>query len=243
LHWAASSNKHSNVILTLIKHDPHLAEAKDQMGRYAIHLAAGEGNCAIVDALLKSKVTKIGFRDDLLRTPLHWCCVRGHVACTKLLCDRGANLNKVDQYGASPIHYAAEKNFADCVHVLVKMGAITDIKDENGETPIHWAASEGSTESVKLLLETDNVEIDCQDAQGLTPLHLSAYFGRTSTVVFLVQHGSDGILSGPFLFIVNALDSKDHSPLFRAVIGGSSDCTLALINERSDGIHRVLSNS
>lgn len=224
LHWAASSNRHSGCVKTLFKHDVHLADVKDNMGRYALHNAAGEGNCAIVDAFIKEKITKIGVRDNLGRTPLHWASVRGHVACIKLLCDRGANLDKVDQYGATALHYSAEKNFADCVHVLIKKGATVDVKDENGETPLHWSASEGAIDSVKMLVDTMRDSIDITDSQGLTPLHLAALSGSTACCVFLIQHGAS----------LWNLDSKQHTPLFRAVVGGSSDCTLALINEGAD---------
>lgn len=76
-------------------------------GSSALHLAADGGYLEIIDLLIDNDA-KLDTVDQLKRTPLHRSVWLGHGAVTKLLVDRGAVVEAVDNDGHTARDLAEE---------------------------------------------------------------------------------------------------------------------------------------
>ncbi len=72
-------------------------------------------------------------------TPLHIAARSGNCELAALLIDRGANVNGVDQIGATPILYVASYGSPVMLGLLIRKGADVNIRDRHGRTPLHEA--------------------------------------------------------------------------------------------------------
>jgi len=61
------------------------------------------------------------------------------IASIKLFLDAGADVNSVDNQGATALHGAAQKGWDQVVQFLVDRGAKLDVKDKKGHTPLDAA--------------------------------------------------------------------------------------------------------
>ena len=89
-------------------------------------------------------------------TPLHLTCFAGGEAATRLLVERGANLERLADSSFArvrPLGTAAFSGDVDSARVLLEAGASPDGRGEGGFTPLHSAAQNGNLEFVRLLLE------------------------------------------------------------------------------------------
>jgi ankyrin repeat protein len=65
-----------------------------------------------------------------------------------------------------------------------------DIKDNNNQTPMGWAARNGHDAIVKLLLDTETVDVNLKDTEyGLTPLSWVARNGNEVIIKLLFETG------------------------------------------------------
>ena len=94
-------------LLRAIAAAPGALDARDRLGRSALHLAAFSGQVAAVQMLLNSGAhASVGARDDV--TPLHFACQKGHVEVVKALLAGGAGPNARTRKGQTPLHMAAQ---------------------------------------------------------------------------------------------------------------------------------------
>lgn len=76
------------------------------------------------------------------QTALFQAVFRSKPQVTRLLLERGAVINKIDNAGGSPIFYAAYAGFAEGVDLLLRAGANLGITDRHGNTPLHDLAGD-----------------------------------------------------------------------------------------------------
>lgn len=76
-------------------------------------------------------------RDIAGHTALHHACTppNGHAEITKLLLEKGANVNAQNRYGEVPIFFPFQGGDATLVDLLMEHGADLDIPDANGDSP------------------------------------------------------------------------------------------------------------
>ena len=82
-------------------------------------------------------------------SPLMLAAIKGDVALSRRLLDRGARL---DPPGWTPLHYAASGPATELVALLLDRGAPIDAVSPNGSTPLMLAARYGAIDSAELLL-------------------------------------------------------------------------------------------
>ncbi|NTS77829.1 ankyrin repeat domain-containing protein [Catenovulum sp. SM1970] len=70
---------------------------------------------------------------------LHDAAMRGDLAEVKALIKDGADVNKLNQQGATPLHWAAFKGHLDVAKYLVGQGAKINAITEKGSTPLRLA--------------------------------------------------------------------------------------------------------
>lgn len=87
-------------------------------------------------------------------SPLHIAIENGHEECAKLLLDRGAALNAIDDDGWHPLHKAIKHGHEKCARLLLDLGVSSNIKNiKYGTTSLHMAVYYGQVSCIKLLFQ------------------------------------------------------------------------------------------
>jgi ankyrin repeat protein len=71
----------------------------------------------------------------------------------KKLIEKGADVNVVDEYGATALYWASYKGHSEIVKILIEAGADVNVVNRDGETALYWTSSWGYSEIVKILKE------------------------------------------------------------------------------------------
>jgi ankyrin repeat protein len=74
-----------------------------------------------------------------------WSATQGGEDSTRLLLDKGANLN------ATPLLADVQKWHQAIVKLLLEHGANVEVTDSNGFTPLTWAAYRGHADVARLV--------------------------------------------------------------------------------------------
>ncbi|KAL3922721.1 MAG: hypothetical protein SGILL_002051 [Bacillariaceae sp.] len=85
--------------------------------------AASEGDVEEVKALLEYGKIDLDSSDYDKRTALHLAAGEGHIDMVKLLCEKGADVNKRDRWNNRPLDDAKRQNLSECVRILEEHGA------------------------------------------------------------------------------------------------------------------------
>jgi len=83
---------------------------------------------------------------------LHYTAIWGYTDMTKLLLNKGANLDPIENdRGQTPLHLSAYHGHKADVELLIAHGANANVKDWDDKTPLTLAKENGHTEIVELL--------------------------------------------------------------------------------------------
>lgn len=96
------------------------------------------------------------------------------------------------------ISYAAEFGITPIVTYLLKnsANAAVDARDDRGRTPLWWASSAGHADIVKLLCDTNGVDINSMNQYDGTPLYAAAASGHLSVVRLLLNRCAEVNIKG-----------------------------------------------
>jgi ankyrin repeat protein len=95
----------------------------------------------------------------------------------KLLIEKGADVNALNNANESPIYNAAKGGDPEAIQLLLDAGADPNIPQKDGRRPIHEAARWGKDWAVTLYLE-HGADVNAQDNEGSTPLHEAVLWGK-----------------------------------------------------------------
>ena len=137
------------------------------------------------------------------RFPLHDAVFRGDFEFVKLLLEKGANIDTLDEEGETPIQmyswYVEHENHLEMIKLLLEKGAKTEVcacspytysykcrcdDDEHANGPLHTACSMGNLELCKLLLK-NGANVNLKGKDDNPPLHeLFVHCGGICNVKF-----------------------------------------------------------
>ena len=153
-------------------------EAKSRKGT-AAYYALEKGDCAIL-ALLADHGAII---DPLLHIAVE---DEERIDIMQTLLDRGADVNVLNESGASLAHIAATHRSSAMLDCLIDRGAPFDIADEHGMTPLLLAAERGKLEMVETLIKR-GARVDVTDSMGVTFLHYAVSQATPEIVAIAMQ--------------------------------------------------------
>jgi ankyrin repeat protein len=123
-------------------------------------------------------------------TPLLKAAEAGDSAAVKILLDKGANVNVVDDTGRTPLTFAAEKGSAEIVKMLLAGHANVNAATETGVTSLIYAASEGHADVVTMLLAA-KARVNATTDSGHTALTFAAWNGHADVARLLLTSGAN----------------------------------------------------
>jgi len=123
----------------------------DNWERSPLWMTAGNGNTAMVQALLEA-----GADPDRANvfgeTPLQRATREGHAEIITVLVEAGAGLDDREaRCGRTALHFAAMSGYGDCVKALIAGGASVSARDHRGNNPLDLAQRYGHDTSTKIL--------------------------------------------------------------------------------------------
>lgn len=106
--------------------------------------------------------------------------------------EAGADLNAVDEDGATPLHHAAHRtDDSTVIAVMAAAGANLSARDPADRTPLHLAAASNRRAAVVAALVAVGADLDARDSAGGTPLHASWANNNSEVARRLLQLGAD----------------------------------------------------
>ena len=123
-------------------------------------------------------------------TALMFAAREGHIDIVRLLLDRGANINAINDYERTALMWAANTGHTDVVRLLLDRGANINAVDGDGDTALMSASESGHTYTVRLLLDR-GANINAINGNGDTVLIGAAKIGHADTVRLLLKMGAN----------------------------------------------------
>jgi ankyrin repeat protein len=145
----------------------------------------------------------------------------GHHTITKLLLEKGTDINARDGHGRTPLSLAAKNGYEVTVKLLLEKGADIEAKDSKfNRTPLLKAARNGHVATVKLLLEK-GAFTEAKDRHLRTPLWQATIHLHYATIQLLLEKGAD----------TNCIDIDADTPLVFAIEKGNNTLLKLLLDK------------
>jgi hypothetical protein len=187
----------SKVTRTCIHLQPIMMNVKlGWYGQTQLHHCAENGFTTSVKRLLSIRNIIVNVKDDEYgMTPLHYAAWNGHVEITRLLLQKGADVNAKNKYGFTPLHLAALNGHIDILHFLVENGADLEAQGYEGRRALHLAADRGHLPFIQELISRYHVDINARENNGLTALWWVRARNNSTIITFLESNGGvdDGL--------------------------------------------------
>ena len=124
--------------------------AKDNLGRTPLHMAAFHGHLKLSGLLLDSGA-EVDAKDHVGMTPLHAAVLSGGRQEVQFLLDRKADIKARSAAGQTPLHLAAATGQPKLSKMLVERGADPESRDANGKTPLSYAVQNKHPQTTAVL--------------------------------------------------------------------------------------------
>eukprot|EP00900_Chrysochromulina_parva_P017556 jgi/Chrpa1/25801/Chrysochromulina_OHIO_Genome00001615-RA len=171
------------------------AYATDENGQTPFLLAVMMGKVAALRAFLDEGVEVDGTQHDPKKgTALGFASRKGNTECAKLLLERKADPNYVDEDRCSPMWWAANVSRPTSELVLQTLldgNADPNLADKHGVTPILLAYRKRGKKTFQFLLAADGVDLTIVDAKGVGLLLNASDNGDASVLLHCLSAGAD----------------------------------------------------
>jgi len=142
----------ADLVRAHLARNPALAGAWTQDGYTALHYAAFFGGADAAEALIDAGTDlEAVSRNAMGVRPLNSAAAGRHNDVSRLLVERGADVNAAQEQGFTPLHAAAQNGDADLVAVFLAAGADKDARLDDGRTAADVALEAGHEALAELL--------------------------------------------------------------------------------------------
>ncbi|XP_042911626.1 putative ankyrin repeat protein RF_0381 [Parasteatoda tepidariorum] len=192
-----SDEKEVRKLLTNADKVKDFINARDRIGRTALHVAAAYGYYDVTMTLLEHRYS-VAAEDLFGWKPIRYADKNGHWDIADLLLKNGANIDDMCEtmnqlllasVAKLPVktllHKAAEKGLLTLLNALLKSKSkLINKSDIRGQKPLHYAANKDIAE----ILITNGADIEAKNYRGETPIFLA---NSEEVVKFLIKQGAD----------------------------------------------------
>lgn len=192
-----------------------------------LHVAAQQGNCQMVQLLLKhgAQPDKFAWINNENKTPLHVAAQYGYLAVVQFLLPYYAQADIFKSPGRTPLQVAVASGYKDIVGYLLEHGAKLD-QSWMCWTPLLIAVSKNNISMVQFLLDR-GADANFNGNEEFSLLELAASNGYREIVKLLLDYGASKIQGRVY--------SKDYnSPLLSAVNNRHYDVMKLLLERGID---------
>lgn len=206
LHVRAARKSATQTIFRVLEHEPDTKSEK------------------VLSLLLRGRGAGIESRDEeTCATPLIWAASLGREGVVRMLLERGANIEAVNDLGMTALLEAASNGHVAVVRILVEKGAGLEVRNSTGSSALVCAAEGGHEEVVRALVEAGaDVDASCDGRTETSPLGAAIVWDRQEIVELLVEKGAN-------------VDGKSGNgstpPLFLAIEKGRHEAAKLLIEK------------
>jgi len=162
-------------------------------------------------------------RDPKGRTALMWAAEGGYEMVTKILLERGAGVDVVDNHRDTALIIASSSGSKAVVQMLLNSGTFVNAQNRFGLTALLVASREGDDEVVKLLLQ-HNADIEMSDQESRTAFWWGAFIGNEILVKLLLHHEAR----------TDIQDIYGYTALIAAALGGYDIMVKILLQSKAD---------
>ena len=142
--FEAAITRRADLVRSHLARDPGLARAWSADGYTALHYPAFFGGVDVAEGLLDAGAdVEAASRNDMGARPLHSAAAGRHLDVSRLLIERGADVNALEHGGYVPLHQAAQNGDGELVELLLATGADRDIRLDDGRTAADIALEAG----------------------------------------------------------------------------------------------------
>jgi len=173
------------------------------------------------------------------------------------------NIDSQDEGGRTSASHCAELGLEKSLGDILRLGAFADLADIEGRTPVHWACFNGQEKTLKILVDTKQVDLHRSDAAGQSAIwhamksNNSAVVGylcdidigvaddtnkvRETAIIWAVQHCNGEVVQAILSRLLDAkkysIDQTDKSQrtlLYHAAKAGNAAAVNLLIEHGAD---------
>lgn len=141
--------------------------------------------------------------------PIHIACEMGNMQALKILLDRGASLETLDEEGLTPLFYSVRCKDICMFKYLISIGANIFHEEYQKRSLFYWAASTLRLDILEELLEK-GLDPNSKTVLGRTAISKAAWNGTANILKFLIE--IPGIE-------IDTPDARGRTPLHNAVWG------------------------
>lgn len=218
----ACANGHCSVVSVLSEHDAStdLCNVRENT---PLAVAVNRKRLDVVKILLNSGA-RVDPKNEDLNTPLSLACVHGTVDIIRYLVVYGANVNSKNIDHETPLTISATSGCLEAVEFLVNQGGNFNHVDCHGYTAVTNACIMGYVDVVEFLLSR-GVSLDNVGTQS--PLSCAASSNCCKMVEYLLMKGAK----------INSYDGYSLTPLSSAIVSGSVEATVLLLERGADTLN------
>lgn len=229
----AAEHGHKDIAETLLAKGANPLKT-DAQGRSPLHLAAHNGNDALVKLLLEQPGVNVNAVDDFGRTALHHACLREKDDAAKALLAAGAQADLYDKNGFTPLQLAVHMGNTDLLPVFAAwQGDKADWNTqtaEKKESLLHLAVHHGMEAPVRKLIDL-GADICAVNQKGQSPLHIAIADNNSNIADMLLKEMDkknihpDSLTDKDGNTPLHIAAIEDHTPMARRLLEAGADIT------------------